>query len=154
MHYLECLGLKVGKKSNNAGIPPSILSNSSLADIFLRGLADTDFSMCFKKGNRKNNSYPGIIAEFASGKIIEDIQIILDNIGITYCKQIVNKKNSFSKFTHYRLEINGKRNLNLWIKFIGFSNPKHLTKIKVWKKLGYCPPRATYSERMKILGEE
>ena len=40
------------------------------------------------------------------------------------------------------------------MKLVGFSNPKHITKIKVWEKLGYCPPKTTYLERLKILKEE
>ena len=47
----------------------------------------------------------------------------------------------------------GKKSDNKWMRLIGFSNPKHITKIEVWKKLGYCPPRTTYLERLKILKE-
>ena len=83
--------------------------------------------------------------------MIKDIQIILDRIGITYCKQKVIRHNLFGVFIHYRLQINGRKNLSKWMNLIGFSNPKHLTKIKVWKNLGYCPPRTTYSERLKII---
>ena len=151
LEFFEEIGIIVGKKSDKARIPKLILNDPILSLKFLRGLADTDFSMCFKKGARRNNSYPRICAEFASQKMIKDIQIILDRIGITYCKQKVIRHNLFGVFIHYRLQINGRKNLSKWMNLIGFSNPKHLTKIKVWKNLGYCPPRTTYSERLKII---
>ncbi|MBL7054908.1 hypothetical protein ISS05_04075 [Candidatus Woesearchaeota archaeon] len=153
LEFFEKIGLIVGKKSDRAFIPNTLLHDKKLSLYFLRGLADTDFCVMFKKGNRKTHSYPKIVAEFASKRIIEDIQKILDRINITYYKQKVRKTNSFGQFTHYRLEINGKNNLNKWINLIGFSNPKQTTKIKVWEILGYCPPKTTYSQRIKILRE-
>ena len=45
-----------------------------------------------------------------------------------------------------------KRNdVNKWIKEIGFNNPKHNTKIEVWEKIGYCPPKTKITERRAII---
>ena len=41
--------------------------------------------------------------------------------------------------------------LNRWMKIIGFSNSKHLTKILLFKKLGYCPKMLTTQERTNLL---
>ena len=154
LEFFENIGLIVGKKSDKSYIPNKILNDEVASLHFLKGLADTDFCICFKKGGRKMNSYPKIVAEFASESLIKDIQVILNRIGITYYKQTVTKNNTFGVFTHYRLELNGRKNLEKWMELIGFSNPKHITKIKVLEKLGYCPPRTTYLERLKILKEE
>ncbi len=70
---------------------------------------------------------------------------------VPYYKYKVIKDNSFGVFPHYRLDINGRKNFKKWMVFVGFNNPKHLTKIKIWERLGYCPPNTTYSERLKIL---
>ncbi len=153
LEFFENIGVIVGKKSDKAFIPSNIINNQLLSLRFLKGLADTDFSMSFKKGDRKTHSYPRIVAEFSSERIIKDIQKILDRVSITYYKQKVKKSNNFGIFTLYRLEINGKRNLKKWLNQIGFSNPKHITKIKVWQKLGYCPPNTTYSQRKRIIKE-
>lgn len=153
LEFFEKIGLIIGKKSDKAHIPNKILTDEKTSLCFLNGLADTDFCITFKKGGRKSNSYPKIVAEFASESLIKDIRVLLDRIGVTYYKQIVTKNNSFGKFTHYRLELNGRKNFNKWMKLIGFSNPKHITKIEVWEKFGYCPPRTTYSQRLKILKE-
>ena len=54
----------------------------------------------------------------------------------------------------YAIEINGKERLNKWLKKIGFSNKKHLTKIDVWKRLGYCLPNTSLEERYEILNHK
>ena len=63
----------------------------------------------------------------------------------------VKKKVNGKIFDSYQIDIYGKENLEKWLYNIGFSNTKHLTKIEIWRKLGYCPPRTTYKERFVIL---
>lgn len=154
LEFFENIGIIVGKKSRQAFIPKKILNDKKLALDFLRGLADTDFSMTFKKGGRKNNSYPRIAASSASLKLINDIQIILKRKGLTYYSYKVIKNSSFGIFDHYRIDINGRSNFKKWMDLIGFNNPKHTTKIKIWEKFGYCPPNTTYSERLEMLKED
>jgi len=151
LEFFENVGIIVGKKSRKAYIPKKIMNNKRLSLRFLKGLADTDFNISFKKGGRKNNSYPRIVAEFASKNLISDILIILNKLNITYYRQKVIKDNNFGKFEHYRIEINGRKNLKKWLDSVGFSNLKHTSKITLWEKLGYCPPKTTISERLKII---
>tara|TARA_Y100000034_G_scaffold87663_1_gene105126 strand:+ start:327 stop:1064 length:738 start_codon:yes stop_codon:yes gene_type:complete len=153
LEFFEGIGLIVGKKSRIARIPDIILQNNELSLHFLRGLADTDFSVNFRKGKKKINCYPRIVGSSASEKLLDDVSMILDKIQISYYRQKVFKKNNFGNFYYYRLEINGNKNFSKWMNHIGFSNPKHLTKILVWKKLGYCPPYTTIKERYAILKE-
>ena len=151
VELFESFGMPVGKKSDKARIPSTILDNSELSLRFLKGLADTDFSISFKKGGRKNNSYPRIVGEFASKSLIDDVIIILNRAGITYYYFKRKIKNSFGNFIHHRIEINGLKNFNRWMECISFSNSKHLTKIQVWQILGYCTPLTKISERIKII---
>lgn len=134
---LISLDIPAGKKKDKIRMPKWAMSNKNLGYCFLKGLADTDFSVCFKKGGRLKHSYPVIKVGFCSKRLVEDIKIFLDSLGISYCYWYRNKKTSFGVFDLYELDINGKENLEKWMKFIGFSNKKHLNKIKFWKENGY-----------------
>jgi hypothetical protein len=52
--------------------------------------------------------------------------------------------------THY-FYLNGKDNLEKWWEIIGSNNHRHITKYKIFKKFGYCPPRTNITERFKML---
>ena len=41
--------------------------------------------------------------------------------------------------------------LEKWIKEIGFSSKKNITKYLLWKKLGYYIPKSTLKERESLL---
>lgn len=149
LNHLSKYNLHPGPKIN-IKIPEIILKNKS-SDIkarFLRGLADTDFSVMFKKGSsRKIHSYPVISSTFSSKYLVKDIKRVLKEFkikGNIYFKKITlgNKK-----FLNYQIDIYGKKNLDLWLKRIGFKNEKHLKKIEIWKKLGYYLPK--YKPQMK-----
>lgn len=151
LNYFESIGINSGKKANTISIPRLILKNKNLKLKFLRGLADTDFSVTFKKGDRKTHSYPRIVAISASKYLIRDVMDILNELGISYCQQFKLRKTNFGSFMQYRLDINGKINLLKWINYIGFSNSKHLSKIALWQKLGSCPPNTRYIDRINFL---
>ncbi len=123
----------------------------TIAYDFLRGLADTDFCITFKK---TKNNYPCIKADFASEGLVLDISKILLRCDISHTKYIKHKRTNFGNFTHYAIEVNGCKNLGLWLKNIGFRNQKHLTKIALWKKQGYCSPRSTYKKRFALLEQK
>ncbi len=151
VEILEEIGLPVGGKSKIVTIPTSINKDKELRLHFLKGLADADFSMTFKKGGRKAHSYPRITGEFASLNIIQQIRVILEDLDIGYYYSTRNYNNNFGKFKGYRLDINGRKRLEIWMQYIGFNNGKHTSKIYVWRKYGYCPPNTTYKERLELL---
>ena len=43
------------------------------------------------------------------------------------------------------------KDIEFFIENIGFKNPKHSTKWKIFKKYGYCLPRTTLKQRYEIL---
>ena len=139
---LNLLGLNAGPKTMR--IPKFIKSNKIYITNFIRGVADTDFSMTFKK---KHHAYPLITGSFSNKEFTEEIRQLLGLLDI--------KANLYSGcrngFMIYQLDIYGRENLDKWMKFIGFSNPKHLTKIAIWNKIGYYEPYTPYGERLKIL---
>lgn len=145
------LGLPAGKKKYIARIPNWAIYNKEFGAHFLRGLADTDFCICFKKGERLKHDYPVIKVGLCSKNLIEDIKTLLNKFGITYYYLYMKRKTNFGIFDLYELDINGRENLEKWMKTIGFSNPKHLTKIAIWRRFGYYNPHTIYKERLKML---
>lgn len=153
-HFYLSLGIPTGIKARIASVPEVVKkSNKSIKFAFLRGLADTDFSLMFKAKSMKhgNNYYPVISASFASSRLVKDLKEMLQEIGFeaVITKRISRRWNK--KREDYRIDINGKTNLERWIKLIGFSNPKHYTKYLIWKKHGFCQPRTTLEQRKQLL---
>jgi len=139
------LGIPVGNKLNLKEVPTWIQNN--LIKYFIRGLADTDFSVSFKR-NRKGINCEPRIEYFTNNEV-------LGNFVFTNLRKF-SFKPSFEKtfrkgFKELRIRMYGKKMLNRWMRIIGFSNPKHLTKILVFQKLGYCPKMLTTQERTNLL---
>lgn len=145
--FLKDKGIPSGQKARTIVLPNYVKQNTRLACNFLKGLADTDFSVAFKKAGRKKHSYPRITANMASKQLIEDVASILKKLGITYTIIKRLKKLRDKEFAQWEIDINGKENLKKWIEHIGFSNPKHLTKIKLWEKQGFYLPYTTLVQR-------
>jgi hypothetical protein len=117
-------------------------SKNNIKYAFLRGLADTDFSVTFKKKTYKKHEYPVIKASFKSKKLINDLEILFKELGFKFCTCYDEKKYDprFGYTYINNIYLNGKKNLKYWINEIGFSNSKFIRKIKKWLKDGYCPP--------------
>lgn len=131
------IGLPSGKKRDVVEIPKEIMSNPTLCFCFLKGLADTDFSVCFKKGGRLKNSYPRIQIEMSSKLLMENVSVFLKNSGFVHTYYFAKRTTNFGTFDSYRIDINGRKNFYLWMEKIGFRNRKHVKKIEFWEKNGY-----------------
>lgn len=138
---------------NNLGMPQKKTKEFRILDIirksklnlklaFLRGLADTDFAIVFKKGStRIKHSYPVISTCFASRPLVEDIKEILSEIEIKANIYIRKVNYNGRKDFLYQIDVYGRKNLQKWMEHIGFNNKKHLDKIKFWEKNGYYSPQ-------------
>ncbi len=151
--YFISFGFKPGPKTNIK--LPSIITESdkSLQKHFLRGLFDTDGSIYFEKNyssKSNKNLRPKIKISTVSRKMKNQILAMLRNFDMNPMDKIPYKGKR-DKNINYEIVIHRKKDLESFIKNIGFSSSKHKTKINVWKKLGYCPPKTTISEREKIL---
>jgi hypothetical protein len=149
----KCVGLPLGKK-DSINIPNTILNSgleNSLACI--KGIFDTDFSLTFKRKNKKFHSYPIIELKANSENLIKSINLILNSVGIysflmvRQTQDIRFKKDVLQNI----LTISGNNNLKKWFKLIGSKNPSYLSRYAVYKKFGFCPPYTNYLERKKIL---
>ncbi len=151
--YFMDLGLKPGPKTN-IKLPRLVTkAKPELQKAFLRGLFDTDGSIYFEKNySAKSDKHirPKIKLGTTSKTLKEQLKQMLANLGI----KVIDKKpykGKRDKNMKYELVIYRKTDIEKWIKEIGFSNSKHITKIQIWKILGYCPPKTTISERKGIL---
>lgn len=116
---MEKLGLPSGSKKQLESFP-KILVQKYPADL-LRGIADTDF--CFYV----NGNEPRITGSFCSEVFASEISRILFGLGI---KHQVRKLRRRGKYDEFQISVCGKRQLALWMRKVGFLNPKHLEKVE------------------------
>ncbi len=154
--FFDEIGFPIGNKNDNANIPNLIKKSSSKHKInFLRGLADTDFCLTFKRTSKNSvHKYPVIKGSFKSKDLIEDLVKLLTALNIPF--SIVRDEKAFDKrFNKCDLKqviyINGIKNLELWMAKIGFNNYAKYSRYEVWKKFGFCPAYTTLEQRKKIL---
>ena len=114
-----------GIKSYTIKIPDEILkSHEELINSTLRGMFDTDGGIGLDKRKIYKKPYIRINYTSASNFLIDQIHNILENYNIPH--SIHEKKDSPAK----QIQINGEENVKRFISKIGFSNPRHLNKIK------------------------
>ncbi len=88
-------------------------------------------------------SYPRIEIRSSSKKLVKQILVILRQRGFNVNLIPVNRT--------AKVYLSGPTMLNKWSREIGFSNNKNLSKIALWKKLGYYIPRTTHLQRLELL---
>jgi len=152
LSFLNSLGLPLGPKKNLE--VPSIIksSNDKIKRYFLMGLADTEFCLTFKRRYKKTHYYPVVEYSTADKKLMNSIVDLLKEFNIVGYKleKYPTERNGKKLFTN-QLHLNGKTNLNRWLNQIGFKSDKHLTKLKLWEKYGFCPPGTNLLDRRNIL---
>jgi len=136
--------IPISKKSSTIKIPKIIKeSNNTIKCAFLKGLADTDFSLIFQNKGRRKHDYPLIKGSFRSKKLVKDLEILFKEMGFKY-STYYDEKRPDKRFKNlvvmHNIYLYGVNNLYLWIKYIGFSNLKFCRKIKKYIDDGHCPP--------------
>ena len=116
------LNFTLGKKAYNIKIPKVILKNKEFLYATIKGIFDTDGCVFFDKRKIYKKPYPRITLQIASVPLLEQLEKILSKEFKLYISKRGNNKNY--------LEIYGEQQLYKWIKIIGFSNKRHLDKIK------------------------
>lgn len=133
VRYLHGLGLPIGPKWHSLHIPACVREERLLSVVFLRGLFDTDGCITFKRRYRMNPYYPVISLATRRGRFAREVVDMLELLGLNavYSRFRVNDERFTRGFTiTNRIELNGVRNLQRWMRIIGFASPKHLRRIK------------------------
>ena len=148
--------IPIGNKSSDVNIPNNIMESGKLVLFFIRGLADTDFSLSFKNKG-KLHDYPVIKGSFKSRILVDNLNKSLTNFG--FCTNVCFNERNFDKrfgkgYERHSIYLSGKNNLEKWISLIGFNNPRLMTKYMIWKKFGYCLPNTTINERINSLSKD
>ena len=144
------LGFPYGKKTLTVQTPQFIFKSKQNTTIFLRGLFDTDGCITFESKYNKRHYYPRIILATCSERLSKDMCHLLEKLKIRYWVQKYTPKNINENIRHI-VWIRGNHEVNNWFRQIGSKNPSKLSRYKIWKKYGFCPPNTTYKERKLIL---
>ena len=125
----------IPQRKSNIKIPKCIVkANPKIKAAFIRGLADSDFTLTVK--NKEGIKYPVVQGAAKSEELMKGICIILDELEINHCT-IREKKYYKKRDVTYEISVvfvNGRKNINDWFARIGFSNPRHLKKYKEYLK--------------------
>jgi hypothetical protein len=144
---MHTLHLPNGKKTTIT-IPDLIKQNQTLFKACLKGIADTDFSVSFKKNKRGIYNEPRLELFSRSKLLVEEIHAFLLSLHFTVNVEYTTRRG----YIENRLRLFGKTNLEKWIHEIGFLNFNTLLKLRVWKTRGEVPPRLSYRDYQTLLG--
>lgn len=131
--YSKCLfemltkrfDIPAGKKCYTITIPNEILkSEDKFIKATLRGMFNTDGGIGFDKRKRYKKPYVRVNYTSTSPALMNQIHNLLEGYKIPHS---IHKKNDSSA---KQIQINGEKNVRLFLKNIGFSNPRHLKKIR------------------------
>lgn len=152
--FFKNLGISPGKKVDDVSIPKIILNaEKEIKKGFISGVMDTEGSISFKKDYFKKHSKPLISINAKSKKIITQLRKLLEEFNLKpsiYKEEYLDKRNNKIS-TRYRIDLAGKESLRKYLDTINFNNPRHITKINIWEKFGFCPPNLNYSQKNQIL---
>lgn len=127
-NLLAQLEFPIGKKGINLKIP-SIFRNN--LKFIIQGYFGTDGSLVLTNNN--GTSYPRIEFSSISKPLLNQVLMFLRNQGMRGNLYISHTYPNKNWNTLYRLQFNGKANLMLFRKKIGFINPKQEIKYQKWK---------------------
>ncbi len=126
LFLIDDLKMPYGKKSDKIFIPEKIINDWQLTKKFIRGIVDTDGTV-FAVRKPRVEKYPAIEITTISQMLAEQLKNILEKNGFGVSKiwRFISKP---AETETYRLGLYGQKNLDLWIKEIGFSNPYKLER--------------------------
>ena len=126
--FIASFGFPIGKKGDKLFIP-KIFYNKHLVEYVINGFFATDGSLVLTKN--PNKYYPRLEAHVISKTLLHEIYDYLINMGMTggfYLSKSKPDPRWLLVQNKYRFQFNGKRNLLLFHKIIGFANPKYEEK--------------------------
>lgn len=128
-YYLKKIGFKTGYKGR-IGIPSWASKEDKFMIPFIRGLFDTDGTLCLK--NRNNKIYPVVSISSKSDLLLKKVQSFIKKNGISsgLYKDVMIDERFKKPSIVFRFQVNGYKNSNNWLKLIGSNNPRILNRFK------------------------
>ncbi len=121
-----------GIKCYTVVIPQEILNASKeMLTATLRGMFNTDGGVGLDKRRSYKKPYIRINYTSASPALISQISKVLYSYHIPHSIHTTNKNN---EHTAQQIQINGEKNVRIFMKYIGFSNPRHSQKLDFLNK--------------------
>lgn len=127
--FIHSFGFPIGKKGTRLFIP-KLFYEKKLVKYVIRGFFATDGSLVLTDNN--GTLYPRVEANGIAKHLIKEISEFLNSKGIN-CKFYRAKRNEHhyaNSQEQYRLQMNGRENLKMFVKVIGFVNPKQVEKLQ------------------------
>jgi hypothetical protein len=122
---IKVIGIKPGKKED-IFLPNKLKVNDvRILAGFIRGLFDTDGSLCFKTKYGYERYYPEISISLISKQLIQEVGEILKMIGL--------KPRVYFNERYGRISIYGINALKRYEELIGWSSQKNLNKLNDWR---------------------
>lgn len=114
--------MKAGKKAYSVVIPDEIVKSKdkNLINRCIRGIFDTDGCVAFDKRATYLKPYMRIVLQMRSVELMKQIHGLLKEQGIN---STITKNNG-------SIQINGIENCKTFVESVGFSNNRHLSKLK------------------------
>ena len=133
-NFLFGFGFNLGKKTHNLKIPNYIRnSQKNMQRAFIKGLFDTDGCLYLEK-IKKYKYYPRIEFGFASKYLVDDLRVLLKNIGLHSTTWISKSYRNLKLCTTYKIRVCGNKNVKKFFEEVKPNNPKHLNKYKFYNK--------------------
>jgi hypothetical protein len=107
-------------------------------------LFDTDGCVIFDKQKGLEHFYPRLEIKMLPSPMRKQTLGILSDLGF---RPIISPQQNGC----IRIQMNGKGLLEKWVKEIKFHNPRHETKYKIWKRLGYYITNTNIEYRQQVL---
>jgi len=123
------LGLPSGEKSSIIKIPTVFLKKKHIIKAVIRGIFDTDGSIVWDKRKIYKKPYPRLCITTVSKELAKQLKSLLKNLGFRVCLREVKRRKEYYRKAFY-IELYGFEQLRRWCKEIGFSNPKHIRRLK------------------------
>tara|TARA_Y100000310_G_C20502432_1_gene724675 strand:+ start:62 stop:775 length:714 start_codon:yes stop_codon:yes gene_type:complete len=150
--FFKKLEISSGTKLNIV-IPSWIKSDDKFSLRFLRGLFDTDGNLYFDKNRSSRspiNNCPTIKLGTVSKLLIDEVYDLLVKFGMH--PRIKNPyKGKRDKNPVHTVLLYRKGDIEFFIRNIGFKNPKHSTKWRLFEKYRKCLPKTTLNQRLTLL---
>lgn len=155
--FNNVLHFPIGSKTYSVNVPPLIFETPELHPAFIRGFADGDGCITFSKRKgtysffkRTRHTYPRIMLSSVSPTKLLQIKTMLDSLEIH--NTLLRKKLRIKQTAPINvITIRGTTALRKWMQIVGFSNPVHQTKVRIWEKFGFCPTKTSLKQRKEVL---